>query len=191
LIDPLAANNQARPGDPWKFQPAAGATRPGLASSRRVAASDGPLPKPLDTTTIDVADAKGNLFSASPSPSSAWFSGGTFIAGDTGVPLGNRMQAFVLDEDHPNRLQEGKRPRTTLSPTIVLRDGKPFLALSSPGGDSHDGHGNSPGRRGSDAWHALRRRRRQAAALRRRLVRGWSGGNTAPHPPLSPDGGEG
>jgi len=136
LIDPLAANNQARPGDPWKFQPAAGANRPVLASSRPVAVSDGPLPKPLDTTTIDVADAKGNLFSAS--PSSAWFSGGTFIAGDTGVPLGNRMQAFVLDEDHPNRLQGGKRPRTTLSPTIVLREGKPFLALSSPGGDSQD-----------------------------------------------------
>ncbi len=48
------------------------------------------------------------------------------------------MQAFVLDDDHPNALRGGKRPRTTLSPTIVLRDGKPFLALSSPGGDSQD-----------------------------------------------------
>ena len=76
------------------------------------------------------------MFSAS--PSSAWFFGGVFIAGDTGVPLGNRMQAFVLDERHPNVVQGGKRPRTTLSPTIVLRDGKPFLALSSPGGDSQD-----------------------------------------------------
>jgi gamma-glutamyltranspeptidase/glutathione hydrolase len=94
------------------------------------------MPKPLDTTTINVADARGNLFSAS--PSSAWFAGGTFIAGDTGVPLGNRMQAFVLDEDHPNVVRPGKRPRTTLSPTIVLRDGKPFLALSSPGGDSQE-----------------------------------------------------
>ncbi|TMK76418.1 MAG: gamma-glutamyltranspeptidase [Actinobacteria bacterium] len=136
LIDPLAANNKARPGDPWKFQRASGATPPVRTASRPGAISNGPLPKPLDTTTIDVADAKGNLFSAS--PSSAWFSGGTFIAGDTGVPLGNRMQAFVLDEDHPNRLQGGKRPRTTLSPTVVLRDGKPFLALSSPGGDSQD-----------------------------------------------------
>lgn len=136
LIDPLAANNQARPGDPWKFQPAAGAHRHVRIASERDAIGIGLLPKPLDTTTIDVADAKGNLFSAS--PSSAWFSGGTFIAGDTGVPLGNRMQAFVLDENHPNRLQGGKRPRTTLSPTIVLRDGKPFLALSSPGGDSQD-----------------------------------------------------
>jgi gamma-glutamyltranspeptidase/glutathione hydrolase len=86
---------------------------------------------------VNVADAKGNLFSAS--PSSAWFFGGVFIAGDTGVPLGNRMQAFVLHEDgHPNLVQGGKRPRTTLTPTIVLRNGKPFGALSSPGGDSQD-----------------------------------------------------
>ena len=104
----------------------------------RTAAADpgSPLPAPFDTTTVDVADAKGNLFSAS--PSSAWFFGGVFIAGDTGVPLGNRMQAFVLDADHPNVIKGGKRPRTTLSPTLVLRDGKPFLALSSPGGDSQD-----------------------------------------------------
>ena len=136
LIDPLTANNEARPGDPWKFQSRADASRPVRTSSRRGVVGDGPLPKPLDTTTVDVADAKGNLFSAS--PSSAWFAGGTFIAGSTGVPLGNRMQAFVLDEGHPNRLEAGKRPRTTLSPTVVLRDGKPFLALSSPGGDSQD-----------------------------------------------------
>src|SRR5262249_27655172 len=90
----------------------------------------------VDTTTVNAVDAKGNLFSAS--PSSAWFFGGVFIAGDTGVPLGNRMQAFVLEPDHPNAVQGGKRPRTTLSPTIVLRDGKPYLAMSSPGGDSQD-----------------------------------------------------
>jgi gamma-glutamyltranspeptidase/glutathione hydrolase len=83
-----------------------------------------------------VADAAGNLFSAA--PSSAWFWGGVFVAGDTGVPLGNRMQAFVLDPDHPNAVRGGKRPRTTLSPTIVARDGRPFLALSSVGGDTQD-----------------------------------------------------
>ena len=53
---------------------------------------------------MNVADAQGNLFSAS--PSSAWFNGGAFIAGDTGVPLGNRMQAFTL-EAGPNQLQGG------------------------------------------------------------------------------------
>src|SRR2546425_7031545 len=100
-----------------------------------LAPASSPQPS-LDTTTVNVADAKGNLFSAS--PSSAWFFGGVFIAGDTGVPLSNRMQAFVLDEDHPNVVAGRKRPRTTLSPTVVLRDGRPFLALSSPGGDSQD-----------------------------------------------------
>ena len=64
--------------------------------------------------------------------------GGAFIAGDTGVPLSNRMQAFDLDPLSPNTLVGGKRPRTTLTPTIVRRDGKPFLALSTPGGDSQD-----------------------------------------------------
>ena len=149
-IDPLQADNSIRPGDPWKFEPGAhrGSPRPRVEHLARGASrlpmrspatpgAAGPRTLSPDTTNINVADAKGNLFSAS--PSSGWFFGGVFIAGDTGVPLGNRMQAFVLNEDgHPNLVQGGKRPRTTLTPTIVLRDGKPFLALSSPGGDSQD-----------------------------------------------------
>ena len=113
-----------------------GPASPEVGSARARPIDGPPTPSP-DTTNINVADARGNLFSAS--PSSAWFFGGVFIAGDTGVPLGNRMQAFVLNEEgHPNLVQGGKRPRTTLSPTVVLRNGKPFLALSSPGGDSQD-----------------------------------------------------
>jgi gamma-glutamyltranspeptidase/glutathione hydrolase len=81
-------------------------------------------------------DAAGNLFSAT--PSSGWILGGAFIAGDTGVPLSNRMQVFDLDPASPNALAGGKRPRTTLTPTIVLEDGKPFLAISTPGGDNQD-----------------------------------------------------
>jgi len=136
LIDPLKANNRSRPGEPWKFQPSSGIRqRSRVATRPMLVPASSPQPS-LDTTTVNVADAKGNLFSAS--PSSAWFFGGVFIAGDTGVPLGNRMQAFVLDEDHPNVVAGRKRPRTTLSPTVVLRDGRPFLALSSPGGDSQD-----------------------------------------------------
>jgi len=135
LIDPRKAHNGQRPGDPWKFEPHSGG--PSLrAVIRRVATAPALRHESRDTTTVDVADGRGNLFSAS--PSSAWFFGGVFIAGDTGVPLGNRMQAFVLEEHHPNVVRGGKRPRTTLSPTVVLRDGKPFLALSSPGGDSQD-----------------------------------------------------
>lgn len=145
LIDPLKANTLVRPGDPWRFEPRSGReSRPPRTASRGETEERGkavslavpPLPGSPDTTTVNVADAKGNLFSAS--PSSAWFFGGVFIAGDTGVPLGNRMQAFVLEEGHPNLVQGGKRPRTTLTPTVVLRDGKPFLALSSPGGDSQE-----------------------------------------------------
>ncbi len=143
LIDALGANNQIRPGDPWRFEPRSGLNTHDsprivrqVARRKLVADAEARTGSP-DTTTVDVADAKGNLFSAS--PSSAWFFGGTFIAGETGVPLGNRMQAFILNQDgHPNLVQGGKRPRTTLSPTIVLRDGKPFLALSNPGGDSQD-----------------------------------------------------
>jgi gamma-glutamyltranspeptidase / glutathione hydrolase len=54
------------------------------------------------------------------------------------VPLSNRMQVFDLDPKSPNVLAGGKRPRTTLTPTIVLKEGRPFLATSTPGGDSQD-----------------------------------------------------
>ena len=87
-------------------------------------------------TSIQVADAAGNLFSAT--PSSGWILGGAFIAGRTGVPMSNRMQAFNLDASSPNVLAGGKRPRTTLTPTVVLKEGKPFLAIGTPGGDSQD-----------------------------------------------------
>jgi gamma-glutamyltranspeptidase/glutathione hydrolase len=139
LIDPQGANNFIRPGNPWAGQGASAprGQRAALRDGSRSPGGASMVSNARDTTTIDVADAKGNLFSAA--PSSGWFFGGTFIAGDTGIPLGNRMQAFVLHEEgHPNLVAGGKRPRTTLSPTVVLRDGKPFIAMSSPGGDSQD-----------------------------------------------------
>jgi gamma-glutamyltranspeptidase / glutathione hydrolase len=147
LLDPLHANDRPMPGDPWRFDRSRGEGdphrgRPPIRGQRPRGASAstafdaGQRVESPDTTTVNVADAKGNLFSAS--PSSAWFFGGVFIAGDTGVPLGNRMQAFVPWEGHPNTIQPGKRPRTTLSPTVILRDGRPFVAMSSPGGDSQD-----------------------------------------------------
>jgi gamma-glutamyltranspeptidase/glutathione hydrolase len=61
------------------------------------------------------------------------------IAGDTGIPLTQRAQQFVLVQGNPNELAGGKRPRVTLSPTIVTHaDGKPYLAFSTPGGDNQD-----------------------------------------------------
>jgi len=72
----------------------------------------------------------------SSTPSGAWLP--SVIAGDTGIPLTQRAQSFLLIEGHPNVVAPGKRPRITLSPTLVTRQGKPFLALSTPGGDNQD-----------------------------------------------------
>lgn len=88
-----------------------------------------------DTTCVDVVDKDGMMFSST--PSGAWMP--SVIAGDTGIPLTQRAQSFLLVKGNPNELAGGKRPRVTLSPTLVLRaDGSPFLALSTPGGDNQD-----------------------------------------------------
>jgi gamma-glutamyltranspeptidase/glutathione hydrolase len=87
-----------------------------------------------DTTCIDAVDKDGIVFSAT--PSGAWLP--SVIAGDTGIPLTERAQQFILVPGSPNELEGGKRPRVTLSPTIVTEQGKPFLALSTPGGDNQE-----------------------------------------------------
>jgi gamma-glutamyltranspeptidase/glutathione hydrolase len=142
LIDPRKASLEQRPGDPergaatltdvagqpvthWHTTDVAGQPSTGWQTT-----------EPGDTTAIQVVDAEGNLFSAT--PSSGWLLGGAFVAGDTGVPMSNRMQAFRLEPSSPNVLAGGKRPRTTLTPSVVLKDGKPFLAIGTPGGDSQD-----------------------------------------------------
>lgn len=79
-----------------------------------------------------VTDKFGNVVVATPS---GW-SG--VVAGDTGVWLGSRLQSFNVWNDHPNVIEPGKRPRITLSPTLVLRDNKPELAISVAGGDNQD-----------------------------------------------------
>ncbi|MBI3493760.1 MAG: gamma-glutamyltransferase family protein [Acidobacteria bacterium] len=132
LIGPKAFLDH-RPGDPYAFdatvKPPAVRYQPHSQGTKGSNTSG-------DTTCVDVVDKDGNLFSAT--PSSGWLLGGAFIAGETGVPLSNRMQVFDLDPLSPNVLVGGKRPRTTLTPTIVLKDGTPFLAISTPGGDSQD-----------------------------------------------------
>ncbi len=131
LIGPQAFLDY-RPGDPFAFDPdVKSPAKRYLPHSQGEKSQEGG-----DTTCVNTVDAAGNLFSAT--PSSGWVIGGAFIAGDTGVPLSNRMQAFDLDPLSPNVLVGGKRPRTTLSPTVVRKDGKPFLAASTPGGDSQD-----------------------------------------------------
>jgi gamma-glutamyltranspeptidase/glutathione hydrolase len=79
-----------------------------------------------------VADRMGNVVAATPS---GW--SGT-LAGDTGVWLGSRLQSFNTWEGHPNVIEPGKRPRITLTPTIVLRGESPVIAVSVAGGDAQD-----------------------------------------------------
>ncbi len=73
----------------------------------------------------------------SATPSGGWLWGAPVIP-SLGFCLGTRAQMFWLEEGLPNSLEPGKRPRTTLSPTLVARDGEPYLALGTPGGDQQD-----------------------------------------------------
>jgi gamma-glutamyltranspeptidase/glutathione hydrolase len=88
-----------------------------------------------DTTHVDAVDRWGNLFAAT--PSGGWIGSSPVVEG-LGFPLGTRGQMFYLDERHANALQPGKRPRTTLTPSLALRDGQPWLAFGTPGGDQQD-----------------------------------------------------
>lgn len=107
-------------------------THPSQAPQAKVKIDDALMAK--DTTCVNVIDKDGNMFSAT--PSGAWLP--SVIAGDTGIPLTQRAQSFLLIPGHPNELAPGKRPRVTLSPTLVTKGGKPFLVLSTPGGDNQD-----------------------------------------------------
>ena len=88
-----------------------------------------------DTCHVDVVDRDGNLVSAT--PSGGWLQSSPVIPA-LGFPLGTRAQMFWLDPAAPNVVAPGKRPRTTLSATLVLRDGEPVIALGTPGGDQQD-----------------------------------------------------
>jgi gamma-glutamyltranspeptidase/glutathione hydrolase len=88
-----------------------------------------------DTCHVDVVDRWGNIISAT--PSGGWLQSSPTVPG-LGFCLGSRMQMFWLDEGLASTVAPGKRPRTTLSPTLVLRDGLPYLACGTPGGDQQD-----------------------------------------------------
>jgi gamma-glutamyltranspeptidase/glutathione hydrolase len=122
LIDPQRVSLTQRPGDPRQ-----GKSLLDAAQVRR--GLGGPA---LDTTTCLVADKAGNVVAATPS---GW-SG--VLAGSTGVWLGTRLQSFNTWPEHPNCIEPGKRPRITLTPTLVLKAGKPVLAISVAGGDGQD-----------------------------------------------------
>jgi gamma-glutamyltranspeptidase / glutathione hydrolase len=88
-----------------------------------------------DTCHIAVADRHGNLVACT--PSGGWLQSSPVIDG-LGFCLGTRAQMFNLDPDHPNHVEGGKRPRTTLSPSLALFEGEPRLAFGTPGGDQQD-----------------------------------------------------
>lgn len=130
LIDPKSASQEQQPGDPINKK-----------SMARLVGMANPVPVEIpeaerahDTTCVNVIDAAGNVFSAT--PSGAWLP--SFVAGDTGIPISSRLQSALLVRGHANELKPGKRPRITLSPTLVMKDGQPFAALSTPGGDNQD-----------------------------------------------------
>lgn len=129
LIDEKRASLDQRPGDPMNMKP--------LIASAAVSYNAAPVPeieKANDTTCVNVIDKDGNMFSAT--PSGAWLP--AVVAGDTGVLMGQRLQSALTDPDSPNVVAPGKRPRITLSPTLVLKNGEPFMILSTPGGDNQD-----------------------------------------------------
>src|SRR5690606_35078381 len=88
-----------------------------------------------DTTHLDVVDDEGFMISAT--PSGGWIPTSPVIPA-VGFPLGTRAQIFNLTEGHPNSFEPGKRPRTTLTPSVVFKDGKPWMVFGTQGGDMQD-----------------------------------------------------
>ena len=140
-IDPERNDPDVGPGNPYDFQRGKNPFMQHLDDLRSGNATPGPA-DPNDsgffqgTTTIQAADKEGWVVSIT--PSGAWIP--AFIAGETGIGLSQRMQSFVLDaaENPYNVVAPGKRPRVTLTPSIALRDGEPWLSFAVQGGDAQD-----------------------------------------------------
>ncbi|HWT82852.1 MAG TPA: gamma-glutamyltransferase, partial [Candidatus Methylomirabilis sp.] len=88
-----------------------------------------------DTTHLDAVDSQGNMVAAT--PSGGWIGDSPVIRG-LGFPLGTRGQMFYLNAKRPNALAPRKRPRATLTPSLVTKDGQPFMVFGTPGGDGQD-----------------------------------------------------
>jgi gamma-glutamyltranspeptidase/glutathione hydrolase len=123
LIDSTRASMDQRPGDPIAMRP----LRDGTATPAR--------PWGAGTIHVTAADRDGNMIAVT--ASGGWIPSSPVIDA-LGFPLGTRMQTFYLDEHHPNALAPGKRPRTTLSPSLAMVKGEPYLAFGTPGGDQQD-----------------------------------------------------
>ncbi|MCW2865032.1 MAG: gamma-glutamyltransferase [Actinoallomurus sp.] len=138
LVGPEASLD-LRPGSPGGRTPVMPATAPGAAApigdgvGEPTVRADGRVAG--DTCHLDIADRFGNLVSAT--PSGGWLQSSPVIP-ELGFCLGTRAQMFWLEPGLPSSLRPGSRPRTTLSPSLALRDGKPWMAFGTPGGDQQD-----------------------------------------------------
>jgi gamma-glutamyltranspeptidase/glutathione hydrolase len=142
LLNPQRASRSFIAGNPlpydsrvktWRFWVAnlADAVQPG---------AKGPDAEPIrgtfkDTTHIAIVDKDGNVFDST--PSGGWI-GGAVILGETGIGMSVRGEQFWLDPKRAAQLRPRSRPRYTLTPSLVLRNGQPFMALGTPGGDNQD-----------------------------------------------------
>ncbi|HEU5251649.1 MAG TPA: gamma-glutamyltransferase [Thermoanaerobaculia bacterium] len=149
-IDWTKNDPKAKPGDPYPFQGEKNPYADLLAKWPPVPKAKGDSRGPdavsrvrslaeeffAGTTSVETADAEGWVVSVT--PSGGWVPAA--IAGKTGIGMSQRMQSFVVDraENPFNVLAPGKRPRVTLTPTLALKDGKPYLCFSVQGGDSQD-----------------------------------------------------
>jgi gamma-glutamyltranspeptidase/glutathione hydrolase len=120
LIDPDRASMELRPGgaDPIRLEP-----------TNKKGVFEG------DTVHLEVVDGVGNMISAT--PSGAWIRTSPVVPG-LGFPIGTRAQQFNLSPGHPNCIAPGKKPRSTLTPSLVMRDGRPYMVFGTPGGDGQD-----------------------------------------------------
>ena len=141
LIDDNASHD-LRPGDLGRGVPDY-ATRPVAEDNRLALGIAGRDTRDLglshahigDTTHLDAVDREGNMVAAT--PSGGWIGTSPVIKG-LGFPIGTRGQMFYLNPDRPNALAPRKRPRATLTPSLVTRDGEPYLVFGTPGGDCQD-----------------------------------------------------
>ncbi|MFE6666027.1 gamma-glutamyltransferase family protein [Streptomyces sp. NPDC057697] len=142
------ASRELRPGSPDGRTPVlsghAREVASGAAGSRALGVQAAGVGEPTvakdgttrgDTCHVDVVDRWGNMISAT--PSGGWLQSNPVVP-ELGFPLGTRLQMAWLDEGLPNTLTPGRRPRTTLTPSVALRDGVPVMAFGTPGGDQQD-----------------------------------------------------
>ena len=141
-IDPKHASKGYLAGNPLPFDSKVKTWAYWVANMKDATQSEPPIPQEdltagvtKDTTHISVIDKDGNVFDAT--PSGAWIPT-SVVLGSTGVMMSVRGESFWLDKTRAAQLRPRSRPRYTLTPTIVLRNGEPFMAIGSPGGDNQE-----------------------------------------------------